>query len=291
MSMATLGRTPERQHRPRRTWWIVGAVAAAVVLAAVAFVIARTGGAERAGPAPSPPVARQPSAQPSARQPSVQPVQPVPTGTAGTRPTVPAFRFLPLWPFGGVLDAIAWQREALPGGHQPWRLSPDLTALAFTTGYLGFDTIDASLGTTVRDDEAWVRVGRRGPNGIDHVAAVVHLARIGAGTDRPWEVVGTEDSTLTLDIPAYGARVTSPVTVGGVITGVDESLRVQVRGPGAASLLGEVAGIPAGGEQQPWSARVSFRASSGTVRTVVVSTASRAGPGVSRFAITGVRVG
>jgi hypothetical protein len=134
-------------------------------------------------------------------------------------------------------------------------------------------------------------VGTRQQNGQDFVAAVLHLARIGAGDNRPWEVVGSQDTTLTLDIPAYGATIGSPVTVGGRITGVDESLRVQVRATGESGVLGEVVGIPAGGAKQPWSARVSFRGSAGTVRTLVVSTGGHAGPGVERFAITGVRVG
>lgn len=293
MSTATLDKTPETPGHSRRTWWIVGAIVAVVivVIAAVALVLTRHDAPRAAGPTPSPPAAQQPTVQPSAQQPSAQPVPPAaPTGPAGT-PTTPAFRFLPLWPFGSVPDAIAWQREASPGGHQPWRLSPDLTALAFTANYLGFETVDRSLGTTMRGDQAWVRLGWRLPNGADSVAAVVHLARIGEGDNPPWEVVGTEDSTLTLDIPVYGARVTSPVTVGGLITGVDESLRVQVRGLDSPGVLGEVSGSPAGGEKQPWSVRVSFRGSSGAVRTIVVSTASHTGPGISRFAITGVRVG
>src|SRR5262249_54683553 len=116
------------------------------------------------------------------------------------------------------------------------------------------------------------------------------LARIGSGANQPWEVVGSRDTTLSLATPAYGVQITSPVTVGGRITGVDESLRVQVRGTGETGVLGEGSGIPAGGENQPWTAQVSFRPSTGTVRTIVVSTGGHAGPGVGRFAITGVRV-
>ena len=129
------------------------------------------------------------------------------------------------------------------------------------------------------------------PNGTEVTAAVLHLARIGIGDDQPWEVVGSEDTTLTLTRPAYGAAISSPVTVGGRITGVDESLRVAVLALGGSNPLGEIRGMAAGGQNAPWSATVSFRRSGGTVRTIVVSTASHLDRGVDRFAITGVRVG
>jgi hypothetical protein len=286
MSSTLLDKPPEAPQRARR-WWVLSASFAAVVVltAAVTFLLARSGNDHSATPPVPAPSASQSTA--------VQVPAPIPTPTAGTAspsPVVPAFRYLPLWPFDSVADAIAWQKEALPGGHQPWRLSPDLTALAFTTGYLQFTTVDQSLGTTVNGDEAWVRVGRRAENGTDLTAAVVHLARIGSGANQPWEVVGTRDETLSLTTPAYRASITSPVTVGGRITGVDESVRIQVRGTGETGVLGEVAGIPAGGENQPWTAQVSFHRSTGTVRTIIVSTGSHVGPGVGRFAITGVRV-
>jgi hypothetical protein len=88
---------------------------------------------------------------------------------------------------------------------------------------------------------------------------VLHLARIGTGQDAPWEVVGSRDTTLTLDRPAYGVKVSSPITVGGRITGVDESILVQMRQPSSERPLGTAPGVPAGGEHQPWSTRVTFR--------------------------------
>ena len=135
--------------------------------------------------------------------------------------------------------------------------------------------------------------GHHGEDGHDAVAAEVHLARIGTGTDRPWEVVGTRDSTLSLTSPAYGATVTSPLPIymAGRITGVDESLRLQVRSLASTSVLGEIVGIAAGGDNEPWSGRLAFAAPAGTVLTLVVSTGGHAGPGVERFAITGVRAG
>jgi len=188
---------------------------------------------------------------------------------ATSSPPVAAFGYQPLWPFGNAAAAAEWQRAYREGGHQPWHLDPGLTALQFTQGYLRYSKIDRALGTKVVGDDAWVDVGFRLPNGEHSTAAVVHLAEIGVGDDAPWEVVGTEDSTLSLTTPVYGATVTSPMTVGGRITGVDENLRVTIWRLGGGK-VGESGGVPAGGQNTPWSAAVA---------------------GVKRFAITGVRVG
>jgi hypothetical protein len=131
-------------------------------------------------------------------------------------------------------------------------------------------------------------VGDHEPDGDDSVAAVLHLARIGTGQDAPWEVVGSRDTTLTLDRPAYGAKVSSPITVGGRITGVDESILVQVRQPSSERPLGTAPGVPAGGEHQPWSTLVTFRGATDPALTIVASTAGHL-HGVERFAITAVR--
>jgi hypothetical protein len=117
---------------------------------------------------------------------------------------------------------------------------------------------------------------------------VLHLVRIGSGSDAPWEVVGTADTTLTVDRPKYGATVASPLTVGGQITGVDESIRVDVRQPSSAVPIGTFCCVAAGGERQPWSARVSFRTATDPALIIVASTGGHL-QDVERFAITGIR--
>ena len=111
---------------------------------------------------------------------------------------------------------------------------------------------------------------------------------MGAGSDAPWEVAGTRDSTLSITSPAYGSRVSSPLTAGGRITGVDESLRVAVLDSDGRT-LGRVTGIPAGGTGTPWSAAVSYTRPAGEVLTVVVSSGGHLTE-VERFAVTAVRV-
>src|SRR5439155_1418013 len=116
---------------------------------------------------PAPP--RRPPAAQSAAPPAAAP-------SAAPPPAVEvALRYLPLWPFDSVADAAEWQKEANPGGHQPWHLSAELTALAFTNGYLQFTTVDRVLSTKVRGDQAWGTVGYQLPKGADRAAAELHL--------------------------------------------------------------------------------------------------------------------
>ncbi|MEV5893649.1 hypothetical protein [Nonomuraea fuscirosea] len=72
-------------------------------------------------------------------------------------------------------------------------------------------------------------------------------------------------------------------TVGGRITGVDESFHVKVL---QREVLGEVRGIPGGGENQPWTAKVSFTAARRRTVTVVAATGGHIAE-VEQFAVTG----
>jgi hypothetical protein len=115
--------------------------------------------------------------------------------------------------------------------------------------------------------------------------------RYGTGPDAPWEVVGTDDTTFSLTTPAYGSLVRSPMVTGGRISGVDESIRVQVRQPSSAAPLGtSPCCTPAGGNDQPWNVKVSFSGASDPVLTVVASTGGHVAD-VERFTITAVRTG
>jgi hypothetical protein len=280
MSIETTRDRPPGQHvrtgRQLATWIAVGAVALVAGGAGLALMLNRDG--EPAAPGTAPPSASasapaQPSAPPSA----------TPSGPG----EAPAFAFQPLWPFAGPADAAAWQQAYRSGGHQPWHLDPALTAVAFARDHLGYTELDRTTSQTVTGSQAWVGVGAGRPDGAIGTAAVVHLARIGSGGDAPWEAVGTRDTTLRLTTPAYGSAVTSPVTVGGLITGVDESLAVQVRSR-QSRVLGRSVGIPAGGERTPWSAQVAYSAPAGTLLTIAVSTGGHVAA-VERFAVTAAR--
>ena len=200
---------------------------------------------------------------------------------------------LPLWPFASLDQAREWERAYSAGGSQPWHLDAERTALAFTQGYLGFTGIDKTFSiavTNVRD--AHVGVGFATPSTPPRTAtaAVIHLVRYGSEPNAPWEVVGTADTTLTLTAPAYGSLLRSPLTVGGAITGVDESIRVQIRTPARAAPLVDRPGLPAGGNAAPWQVTVTVPATTEPVLTVIASTGGHL-QAVERFAVTGIRTG
>lgn len=212
-------------------------------------------------------------------------VEPVPT-TAGPSPSLAG---LPLWPFATEADVVAWQRDFRSRGLQPWHLDADLTAMSFTRSYLGYANVDQVVASVVSGRSAAVTVGFDNPNGEPVTSAVLHLSRFGGGADVPWEVVGTRDTTLTLTLPAYGATVRSPVTVGGLITGVDESLRAQILSVSGSAPLGGVNGVPAGGDRAPWHVALPFTVPSGHgVLTIAAAAGGHIAP-IERFAITGVR--
>ncbi len=277
----------QRSRRPVRAAVVVaGAVAVTLLSALMAgLAVVYLGGPDSSpgrGALPLPGVSTQPTATSS----SSKPVGPSPTAQV---PPTARFGYQPLWPFASVAEAAEWQRSYRDGGKQPWHLDPEQTALSFTTGFLGFTEIDKVIARSIKADDARISVGYKSSEGPASIAAVIHLVRIGQGSDAPWEVVGTADTTLTLERPRYGATASSPITVGGRITGVDESIRIDVRQAGSDKPLGSSCCVSAGGENQAWSTRVTFRGpkDNGPL-TIVASTAGHVRT-VERFALTAIR--
>lgn len=296
---------PVRSLSARRSWGIPLLAAAAVAAVAIGgTVVVRSMTSSPARPASSPTGGLS-----SAPPPSPSATSPAPSGTPSTGPTgspstspsgsssatasgsgqpPPAFFALgyqPLWPFGSYQQASEWLSTHQAQGSQPWHLDAGQTALSFTRSYLGFSELDTVTSSRLDGQGAHIGVGYRNPSGALATAAVLHLVRFGPSDNSPWEVVGSDDTTFSLSIPAYGSQVSSPVTAGGRITGVDESIRLTVR-----SLPGGVVGaadqpIPAGGQDQPWHGTVSFTATG--VLTIVASTGGHL-QAVERFAIQGV---
>jgi hypothetical protein len=233
--------------------------------------------------APAPDGTTEPTGPPTTTTPDSPPV----TADEATGPS--SFTRPPLWPFRSPTEVEEWQRSHDADGTDAWHLDAEETALRFTGDFLGFAGIDRVVASDVGADEAYVTVGYSPGSGESPApAANIHLIRYGSGAGAPWEVVGTADSGLTLDTPRYGTAATSPLAVGGTVTGVDESLRVQVRQPSSPAPLGESCCVPAGGEATPWEATVSFTGATDPALTVVVSTGGHV-QDVERFAITALR--
>jgi hypothetical protein len=271
---------PPAGSRPRANWTLPLLVAAAVVLLTAGGTLAiRAATAPDHSPAPpaSRPAPTGTAPAPTASGPvTTQPPTPAPSRSSTPTPTptpsgLPA-GYEPLWPF----DAA--------GSGQPAGDAPS-TALAFTRQYLGFTEITTVTSSRYEGQEAHIGVGYRNPPGKLATAAVLHLIRIHtAGDGGGWEVVGSADTTLTLEQPAYGSVVSSPMTVGGRVTGVDENIVVTVRSQ-TGGVVGRAPGLPAGGDQSPWHTTVSFTGSG--VLTVVAYTGGHLQT-VERFAIQGV---
>jgi len=177
-----------------------------------------------------------------------------------------------VYPFRDLAEVGVWQRSYQSGGHQPWHLDPGLTASSFA-GFLGYGQAHQVISERQDASGAHVALGFRNPNGVPVVATTVHLVRVGSGPDAPWEVVGDDPSSvLTVTMPSYGTTVSSPMRVGGLITGVDESLHVQVRQLDTATPIGDRCCIAAGGDRQPWSTDVAFAGATAPVVIIGVST-------------------
>lgn len=196
-----------------------------------------------------------------------------------------------LWPFGSVEAAQQWQSESASSGSAPWHLDAEETALAFTSGYLGLAGIDVVVESEIEPTSAEVTVGYRGDGGKPAPAGVVRLVRLGTGENAPWEVIGSgTDDSLTLTEPGYGATVSSPLRVAGLISGVDESIRVRVHAPAVQGPIGEACCVPAGGQDTPWSTTVTLTDAPAATLTVVATTGGHIAD-VERFAVTAVRIG
>lgn len=192
-----------------------------------------------------------------------------------------------LWPFSSLAEVREWQEHG--EGHSPWHLDAEATAVFFATGYLGFTGVDKVIDSEIGATEAKVTVGYQGDLPEPAPAAVVHLVRYGDGRQAPWEVVGTIDDTMTITEPEPNAQVDSPIEVAGRITGVDESIHVQVRDPDHPTPVGDSCCLPAGGQNTPWSTKVPVRGASNATLTIVAATGGHAAD-VERFAVTGVRM-
>ncbi len=288
-------RVAARQHR--RKVWSGGLGGVSLVAAALATLLllpglvrhspSRVSTTASSVPSPQPSVATTAPVEPSTMV--APPVAPTTTAPANAAPQ-PAEGFQPLWPFADIAEARAWQDVSRTGGAQPWHLDADLTAIGFTQGYLGYTEIDRVAGRTVGVTDAQVSVGYESEGGRTATAAVLHLVRFGTGPEAPWEVVGTNDGPdFSLDRPAYGASVASPMTVGGAINGVDESIAVEVHQLSSEGPIGRQCCVPAGNTGVPWQTTVSFAGSHDRVLTVSASTGGHL-KAVERFVVTGVRV-
>jgi hypothetical protein len=303
------GDAPHRVGSLRRARWVAPLLSAAAVIgvAVATAAIVYTPSAHHVTPGgptnsvpPTPSHTATPTGTASTSTPTSAPNSPSPevssSGPGGTcffaefNCRVPAGHlwYEQLWPFENYAQARQWETVDGPAGHQPWHADASSTALSFVNGYLGFSDIDLVTSTNADINEAHIGVGYADPNGKKHTAAVLHLVRYSStlgNTRAGWEVVGSDDTDFSLEQPAYGSQVSSPMTVGGHITGVDENIVLDVKDGSGSVLTGTPPGVPAGGQNSAWHATVSFHGSG--VLTIVAFTGGHLQQH-ERFAVQGV---
>jgi hypothetical protein len=286
--------TARTRHAARVRRYIAGgiAAAAAVSIAVVASVAALRDDdsptkVEVADPGTSTSAPQSTSTGPTATTvPSttapvvVPPATVPPPTTIATAPPAP----IGLWPFRSNYEADVWWAPNGPY-REPWHMDAGETALRFTRDYLGYTDIDTVANVTLDGYGARVTVGIKATPEVTTTAAVIRLVRVGSTPNGPWEVIGTEDSDFRINPIASPAS--SPLTVTGSITGVDENVKVQVLSP-SAGRIGEACCAPAGEPSMPWTLQVDLIGDNGDLLTVAASTGGHLA-GVERFTVTSVR--
>jgi hypothetical protein len=111
---------------------VLAAVAAVTLVAVTPDNQPAQPGQSTAVPSSAAPTSAPGSSAPNSAGPSASASSSAPSGQPAP------FGYQALWPFSTPAEAQAWQQSYRSGGHSPWHLDADQTALSFTTGYLGF---------------------------------------------------------------------------------------------------------------------------------------------------------
>ena len=282
---------PPTAHRRRRQTirWAAPLLTAAAVAAAIVTTVALASSPNASHE--QPPGGPGPVTTPTGPAPdSLLPVSTTVAPPSAVRspespPTTLGGGGAPLWPFASAAEAAQWETVDGPSGQSPWHASAKDTALFFTRGYLQFLDITEVTSADIQPASADIGVGYDVPSGDKHTASVVHLVRYGNADGAPWEVVSATADGLSITTPAYGDTVSAPLTVRGLITGVDESVSAHVR-----SLDGEAddsSQVPAGGENAEWTATVAYSQQERGVLSIVASTGGHL-TAHERFTVVGV---
>ncbi len=249
---------------------------AAVVAGAAVFAVSLGDSASRTLKQDHRPASQLPG---PASNPPTGPASPSPSGG----PMSVGGTSYPIWPYTSLAQAQAAQRS---GGGAAWHRDAAQTALRFM-GYLQAPEVDRVMAnekeTTTVGAGRKVTLGRKMADGTVAAVTVVHLVRLGSGTTAPYAVTVAGAYRLAITAPEIAAPVRSPLAVRGTITGVDESIRVEVRTPSAGTPISAPTAAM-GGTGKPWQTSVSFTAPSSGTGTLVARTDSAAGDGAAQIA-------
>ncbi|MCW2601398.1 MAG: hypothetical protein JWM02_3227 [Frankiales bacterium] len=236
-------------RRRRRRTLLVPAAALATAGATAAFFL--LGGTDDRHTLVQQPGGQSPSPAAPTPKPSVTPGRIVPGDYTG-----PA-----VWPFTSHAQARAWT----PGGSYPWAQDSLEVTKHFVSDHLQLTGLTA-VQTCVSCEVVELRTaaGRK--------AAEVALAHFTtARGNRVFSVVSVDGGDLTVTHPAAGAAITSPTSVSGRITGVDENVLLRLVTPDGTKIA--ESGAPAG-SAVPWQGTLTWSDTSWTSAAIVGTTAS-----------------
>jgi len=259
--------------RRRRRLWLRSSLAAATAMslvAVVAVVATRDGDPDARGVIVATQLPRPDEPTPSSGPPaSATQDDPLPV----------------VWPLTTQRQINYWQANP---ASRPALRSPETTAKEFVLRYLGLSEARVDSSGVAAGTSFWVvsRLIIPGDEKTRVFIATVAVTAGYAGDDGepgPFLVSRVESGdgveSLSITSPTGESPVLSPVTVRGAVTGVDESVRVEIRAHQPAGAAGYLelakAFVPAGAEQ-PWETTLTFPEPPENAGAVYASTASPA---------------
>jgi hypothetical protein len=213
-----------------------------------------------------------------------------PCPTATPQPTAPPagsdFSTTPpmLWPFTSDNEARSWERSP---GPRTWASDPDQVTRHFVQDFLGI----TGASTTLVSGDCIDCPSQHRPTTVIGVTvggrrvAAVQLAQV-SDAKGPWTVTGVLGADLTITSPRPGAAVSSPLSVTGRITGVDENVRLRLITATGKEIA--TAGAPAG-SAVPWQGTLAWADPSWTTAGIVGTTYSLKDGSLTRVVVQPVR--
>ena len=144
---------------------------------------------------------------------------------------------------------------------------PASAARGFAVDFLGFT--DPLFGDFMQGDSRSGEIEVR-PR-VDGPATTVFVRQL---SDDSWWVLGSATADITVDRPATGATVTSPVTVSGEALAFEGNVIVEVRQDGRAQPIGSGNVTGGGGPSAPFEGRIEYSAPTAEYGALVFLTRS-----------------
>jgi hypothetical protein len=126
-------------------------------------------------------------------------------------------------------------------------------------------------------------------NADGHQVATIGLVREDDGSPRAYSVAGVyPDSGFSMTSPSEGQQITSPATLSGRITGVDENISIGLITQSGRTIC--TASTPAG-SGAPWSTTISWTDQDWYTGALVLRTFSPKDGALNRLIVLRVRRG